>query len=182
MENLWCQELNGLRPEESLNRDGLVYLTWSNRSIISLILSGLRQRLCSLHFILHRPHRQSPPVERSSPNSWVLAWLPNGQWTLSDIWPVGIFLPPMSKLTQTEWTETRYKNMASGPQMPCCGGKIQKRESHTKDFLGNLRFLKCPSPSLLRSVSLPPWLKLWFSLLLPPAYLKWDLTEKGSLY
>lgn len=32
--------------------------------------------------------------------------------------------------------------MASSPQRPCCGDKIQKRKSRTKDFLGNLRFLR----------------------------------------
>lgn len=72
--------------------------------------------------------------------------------------------------------------MASDPQRPRCGDKIQKRKSCTKGFLVNLRFLRCSflatgiwlSPTMAQIQTLPAPL--------PPAYLQWDLTEKGSLY
>lgn len=72
--------------------------------------------------------------------------------------------------------------MTSGPQRPCCGDKIQKRKSHTKGFLGNLRFLRCSS--LTTGIWLSPTMAQIQTLPapLPPAYLQWDLTEKGSLY
>ena len=54
--------------------------------------------------------------------------------------------PPFKVKTHSDWINLdRYKNVASGPQRPCWGDIIQKRKSRTKNFLGNLRFLRCSS-------------------------------------